>query len=291
MTNIQEWSDRWWTSHDGLRLHAREYPGAEGEARLPVVCIHGLTRNARDFEDLAPWIAARERRVIAIDVRGRGASAWDPDPANYHPGIYAQDVARLFGRLGLSRALFVGTSMGGLITMALAAIAPQMIAGAALNDIGPKVEPEGIARLREYVGKDVDVADWDEAAAYAKRINELSFRKAPDHVWPKMARRLFVEGPAGLPVRDYDPAIARSLGEESVEAPEVWPLFQSLAKGRPLAVIRGGVSGLLSRETLGRMQAIAPQAIVAEVPEVGHAPFLDEPEALAALDAFFANAP
>ncbi|HEX8231954.1 MAG TPA: alpha/beta hydrolase [Caulobacteraceae bacterium] len=285
------WADRWWTSAEGLRLHARDYPASPGESRLPVVCIHGLTRNARDFEDLAPWIAARERRVIAVDIRGRGGSARDPNPANYQPVVYAQDLARLFGALGLAQALFVGTSMGGLITLAVSAMLPRIVAGAVLNDIGPYIEPEGLARLREYVGKPVEVVTWDEAADYARRVNEVAFRKVAPDQWPRMARRLFAEGADGRPVLDYDPAIAEAVSSDTGEPPDLWPLFEGLARDRPLALIRGEVSDLISANTAARMAAIAPHMIYAEVPAVGHAPMLNEPEALAALERFLAAAP
>ncbi len=287
---MSSWADRWWTSHDGLRLHARDYAADPGDARLPVVCIHGLTRNARDFEDLSPWIAERGRRVLAVEVRGRGGSARDPNPANYQPGVYAQDIARLFGALGLSRALFVGTSMGGLITMALAAIMPQLVAGAVLNDIGPKIEAEGVARLRQFVGKDVQVNSWEEAADYARRVNEAAFRQVAPGLWPKMARRLFTETSEGGLELDYDPAIAKSLGDTSAETPEIWPLFEGLAKDRPLALIRGATSDLLSKATAARMRLLAPHAGFAEVPSVGHAPLLDEPESLGALETFLSAA-
>lgn len=288
---MTDWADRYWTSFDGLRLHARDHAAAAGEARLPVICIHGLTRNARDFEDLAPWIAVKGRRVLSVEMRGRGGSDRDLNPENYQPGVYARDVAGLFHALGIERALFVGTSMGGLITLALAAMTPRLIAGAVLNDIGPKIDSEGMARLRRYVGKPVEVADWHDAAAYAKTVNELAFRTANPALWPRIARRLFVDGPDDRPVLDYDPAISRSLGDANAELPEAWPLFEALAKGRPLAVIRGEVSDLLSRETVGRMRAIAPHATFAEAAGVGHAPLLNEPEALAALETFFSGAP
>lgn len=285
------WVDRWWTSHDGLRLHARDYAASAGEARLPVVCIHGLTRNARDFEDLAPWITARERRVLAVDVRGRGGSDRDPNSANYQPIVYAQDLAGLLGGLGLARALFVGTSMGGLITLAVSAMLPRMVAGAVLNDIGPDIEPKGLARLREYVGKPVEVATWAEAADYARRVNEVAFPKVAADQWPRMARRLFAQRPDGRLVLDYDPAIAQAVSSSSGDPPDLWPLFEGLATNRPLALIRGEMSDLTSAQTAARMHAVAPHMIYAEVPAVGHAPLLNEPEALAALEGFLAAAP
>ena len=145
-------ADLTWTSQDGLTLHARDYAAARPVTGVPVICIHGLTRNARDFEDLAPRIAALGRRVLAVDVRGRGRSARDPQPLNYHPGTYAMDVVALLEATGIDRAVFVGTSMGGIIAMVLASIRPEAIAGAVLNDVGPELSPLGLARIGGYVG-------------------------------------------------------------------------------------------------------------------------------------------
>ena len=168
-------TDFFWTSHEGLPLHARDYAPVGESTSLPVICIHGLTRNARDFEDLAPRIAATGRRVLAVDVRGRGLSARDPNPMNYHPGTYAADVVSLLQAAGIERAVFIGTSMGGLITMVLTSILPQAIAAAVLNDVGPELSPVGLARIAGYTGMASRFETWDDAVAYAKAINEATF--------------------------------------------------------------------------------------------------------------------
>ncbi|HEX5776830.1 MAG TPA: alpha/beta fold hydrolase, partial [Caulobacteraceae bacterium] len=155
---MSAFNDITWRSADGLKLHARDYP-AEGD-KTPVICIHGLTRNAKDFEELAPRIQAAGRRVIAVDVRGRGESDRDPNPANYHPGTYAADVMALMAQQAIPSAVFIGTSMGGIITMVLASFAPQAIAGAVLNDVGPELSPVGIARIAGYVGQGKPVETW-----------------------------------------------------------------------------------------------------------------------------------
>ena len=149
MTNFAE---RWWISGDGLNLCASDYASAAGEARLPIICLHGLTRNAKDFAEVAPRLAGTGRRILVPDVRGRGRSDRDPDPSHYTPKVYARDVLDLMRSLGMARALFLGTSMGGIITMTLMAIRPSVVAGAILNDVGPEVAPEGIARIMSYVG-------------------------------------------------------------------------------------------------------------------------------------------
>ena len=285
------WADRFWTSPDGLNLHARDYAAASGPARAPVVCLHGLTRNARDFEDLAPHIAAKGRRVLALDVRGRGQSAWDPQPMRYVPATYAGDVLALLDALGIARGVFIGTSMGGLITMTVAAFRPQAVAAAVLNDIGPEIAPEGIKRITGYTGKSAEITTWAEAAGYARQLNEIAFPHYSVDMWMAFARRLFVEKD-GRPVLDYDPDIAKAFaappppppGQEPPPPVDLWPLFKGLAAGRPLLTIRGGISDLLSPDIAGRMRDAAPQMAYAEIPGVGHAPMLDEPEALAAID-------
>lgn len=291
-------ADRFWTTTDGLRLHARDYAGASGPARVPVICLHGLTRNARDFEDLAPHIAAKGRRVLALDVRGRGQSAWDPQPMRYVPATYAGDVLALLDALGMARAVFIGTSLGGLITMTVAALRPEAVAAAVLNDIGPEIAPEGIKRITGYTGVSAEVANWDEAASYARKLNEIAFPGYTAEKWTAFARRLFVEK-GGRPVLDYDPDIAKAFappsppppGQEPPPPVDLWPLFKGLAAGRPLLTVRGALSDILSPNIAGRMREAAPDMAYAEVKGVGHAPMLDEPEALAAIDALLETAP
>ena len=291
------YADRFWRSLDGLQLHARDYPAASGLALQPVICIHGLTRNARDFEDLAPRIAANGRRVLALDVRGRGQSAWDPQPMRYVPATYAVDVLALLDALGIGRAVFIGTSMGGLITMTIAAFRPQAVAGAVLNDIGPEIAPEGIKRITGYTGRSAAVATWAEAADYARQLNAVAFPHYTAEQWTAFARRLFAEKD-GRPVLDYDPDIAKAFapppppeGQAPPPPVDLWPLFKGLALGRPLLTIRGALSDLLSPDIAGRMREAAPEMAYAEVAGVGHAPMLDEPEALAAIDTLLEAAP
>jgi pimeloyl-ACP methyl ester carboxylesterase len=283
------YSERFWTSSDGLRLFARDYAGADGEARLPVVCLHGLTRNSRDFEDVAPAIAALGRRVLSLDMRGRGQSDRDPNGANYHLGTYAADVAALMDALGIACAVFVGTSMGGLITMTLATIAPARVAAALLNDVGPELHPAGIARIASYVGKRAQIGSWPDAAAYARSINEAAFPDHPEEFWDRFARRTFREDENGRPALDYDPAIASAVAPGAL--PDLWPLFTAFAAGRPLALVRGGISDLITADIAERMKAAAPHLAVTEVPGIGHAPMLSEPEAGTAISRFLAAVP
>lgn len=295
---MDAWADRFWTSTDpsGLRLHARDYAAASGPARAPVICIHGLTRNARDFEDLAPRLAAQGRRVLAVDVRGRGGSGWDPEPARYVPPTYAADILALMDGLAISRAVFIGTSMGGLITLVVNAFRPTAVAAAVLNDVGPEIAPEGLARITGYTGRTAAVTDWRGATDYARALNAVAFPHYGPDQWAAFARRLFKEE-AGQPVLDYDPDISVPMrppvlkeGEAPPPPPDLWPLFQGLA-AHPLLTLRGQTSDILSPNIAGRMREAAPDMAFAEIEGVGHAPMLDEPEALAAVDALLKTAP
>ena len=284
-------TDRRWTS-DELSLYARDYAGAEGAALLPVIAIHGLTRNSADFGTVAPLIAATGRRVLALDVRGRGRSDRAADPMTYQPPVYAKDVLALLDQAGVGRAVFLGTSMGGLITMALTAMAPDRVAAAILNDIGPEVAPEGLARIASYTGQTVEIRSWDDAADYARRTNGAALPHYGPDDWLAFARRVFREGPDGVPVLDYDPDITvpmRAAGKDAL-VPDLWPAFRHLAEGRKLLLVRGATSDLLSPDIAGRMRDAAPHMNFVEVPGVGHAPMLDEPAARDAILDFLENA-
>ena len=292
MTDISTaFAERRWTTADGLALFARDYAPGGGVAKLPVIAIHGLTRNSADFGGIAPLIAASGRRVLAIDVRGRGRSDRATDPMTYTPDVYAKDVQALMHQLGVERAVFMGTSMGGLITMALAGQASRKVAAAILNDIGPEVSPEGLMRIAAYSGQPVDTPTWAEATDYARRINAVAFPHYSDADWEAFARRIFREGTEGAPVLDYDPDIAvpiRAAGAKAL-VPNLWPMFRALARKRPTLLVRGGTSDLLSAEIAAKMRKAAPDMDYVEVPGVGHAPVLDEPEAKAAIFEFLAG--
>jgi pimeloyl-ACP methyl ester carboxylesterase len=285
-------TDLTWTSDDGLALYARDYAPKGPASGVPVVCIHGLTRNARDFEDLAPRIAALGRRVLAVDIRGRGRSARDPQPLNYHPGTYAGDIAALLDATAIDRAIFVGTSMGGIIAMILASIKPEAIVATVLNDVGPELSPVGLARISGYVGGASTFAAWDAATAYAKTINGAAFPTYTDADWAVFARRLVDEGPDGTLTLAYDPDISVPFrtADSASPAPNMYPLFHALAACGPVLLVRGALSDLIDPPIAARMRAAAPHMAYVEVPEVGHAPTLTEPAAWKALDAFLGGA-
>ena len=289
----QTFADRRWTSSDGLSLYARDYAAASGPAKLPVIAIHGLTRNAADFETIAPLIAQSGRRVLAIDVRGRGRSDRAPDPMTYQPLNYAQDVLALMRDAGIERAVFLGTSMGGLITMALAAVRSKVIAAAIINDVGPEVAREGLTRIAAYAGQPVEIGSWAEAAAHVRRLNEVALPHYSDADWDAFARRTFRIGTEGTPVPDYDPDIMAPIRAAGAKAlvPNLWPFFNRLAKGRPVLLVRGATSDLLSPEIAAKMRKRAPKMDFVEVPGIGHAPMLDEPEAKAAIFPFLSELP
>lgn len=288
-------------STDGLALYARDYaatmpadaPPANVPARLPVICLHGLTRNSGDFDELAPQIAAWGRRVLAPDVRGRGHSARDPDPANYNPAVYAGDVVKLMHDLGIARAVFIGTSMGGLITMTLAARHLELIAGAVINDVGPVLSARGLARIAGYAGRCSTLASWDDAAAYLKDINACAFPDAPDEEWNKWAQRAFAADESGQLALRYDPRIAIALQTGKLRPTSLAGrlAFKRLAHKRPTLLVRGALSDLVEPEQAAWMRRAAPAIQYTEVPNVGHAPMLTEPEALASIRGFLARLP
>ncbi|HVF36872.1 MAG TPA: alpha/beta hydrolase [Sphingomicrobium sp.] len=287
---MPRFEERRWTSGDGLNLFFRDYAGTGGEARLPLICLHGLTRNSKDFEDVAPLLAERtKRRVLVPDMRGRGRSDRDPDPAHYEPRTYAHDVLALMDALGIPRAQILGTSMGGIIAMVLASLRPKAVAGAILNDVGPAIGPEGLARILGYAGTDPAVGSWEDAADFVRRINQVAFPDYTDADWSLFAKRTFREGKQG-PELDYDPAIAGALKAPSrVASAAAWLMFRRLARKRPTLLVRGATSDIVTGDIARRMKRYAPGLRLAEVPNVGHAPTLVEPVAIAAIEQFLSD--
>ena len=275
------YEDRYFTIRDGLKLHYRDYPG--DESKPPLLCLPGLTRNSRDFAELAERHSP-DFRVLALEFRGRGMSEYDPVPARYLPPTYAQDVIELLDQVGISEAVFVGTSLGGLVTMAVAVIQPHRIAAAILNDVGPVINGVGVDRIKTYVGSGQRFKNWDEAGETIAR-NTQAFDFYTHEDWVRMAKRNCREEDGEI-VFDYDPAIAEPFNTApSTPQVDLWPFFTALAQ-KPLLVIRGARSDLLSADTLQKMHEAAPNMRSAVVAGVGHAPDLNEPEAAAAIDSF-----
>jgi pimeloyl-ACP methyl ester carboxylesterase len=272
-------------SADGrLRLHA-EVRGPQG-APLTVLCLHGLTRNAADFEFLARHLSARYR-VITADQRGRGKSQWDPDPAHYRPGTYVDDMFALLDRLAIDRVVLIGTSMGGHMAMMMGASQPARLRGMVLNDIGPEVLTAGLQRLRSALSDRAPAASWAEAVAQAKRINQIAFPDYLDADWEGFARRTYVEDSSARPVPAFDPGVLKGLNETDLTAvlPDLWSHWTRL-DSIPILAIRGALSDIISPQILDAMAARHPNLTPITIANRGHAPMLDEPAAVAAIDAF-----
>jgi pimeloyl-ACP methyl ester carboxylesterase len=262
-------------SSDGLRLHARIY-GAENQTSTPVVCLPGLTRNAHDFHELATRLSSDDlkRRVIVIEYRGRGGSERDPYWRHYTVGVEAIDVRQMLKALRVNEAIFVGTSRGGLITMALAATVPLLIKASVLNDIGPVIETEGLRRIASYVGKGTMPKDWEAAVRRLKDSNR-DFTDLTDEEWENFARAVFIERKDKSLALSYDPALGNTLVgiDFSKPFPSAWPLFE-LLKAYPVLTVRGENSDLLSEATLAEMARRHPTMETLIVPNEAHAPFV-----------------
>ncbi|MGA8204774.1 MAG: alpha/beta hydrolase [Woeseiaceae bacterium] len=275
-------------SSDGLNLYYRDFGGQQDGT--PVICLPGLTRNSRDFEDLALRLGER-RRVLTIDFRGRGHSDYDPNWQNYHPGTYIADVWTLLDQLGIERIIVIGTSLGGLCAMAMAAQHAERLAGVVINDIGPEIDPVGLARVQEYTGRLDPVADWDAAVAQAKAVYGEWLPGLDEDDWRKMAWRGYREDEDGTPRLDMDPNIGRAVREVGAqEGGDPWLLLDAL-QTIPTVLIWGAMSDILNKDIVDRMAARKPDLVVAPVPNRGHAPLLDEPECLAAIDALLDRVP
>jgi len=275
----------WFDSADGLRLYSRVY--ATVRAQHTVLCLHGLTRNSRDFEDLAPHLAQRYR-VIAPDLRGRGRSARDPNPKNYQLTVYGQDVFTLLNALGASRVAVLGTSLGGMMAMGLAATQPGLVSGIILNDVGPEFDPAGVERIKGYAGRLSPVRSWPEAVAQAQLVYGAAWPGLDAARWEVITRRGYRADANGVPQAEADPMIGEALRAAPTAAPNLWPLWAAL-KSTPALAIRGALSDLLSAATLERMQREKPDLRTLTVVNRGHVPLLDEPECLAAIDEFLAS--
>lgn len=286
------YEDRFWESADGLKLHFRDYSGPADKP--PLLCLHGLTRNARDFANLAERYAG-EWRVIVPDMRGRGDSDYAKDSSTYTPPIYVGDVMKLLEQEGVDRFVSIGTSMGGLMTLIMAAMMPDRIAGALLNDIGPEIQSDGIEHIMSYLGQQRSFPTWMHAA---RALQETQAEAHPDFTiedWIDMAKRSMVLGQNGRISFDYDMHIADPFneqsatgGDEGAPAPDMWPAFEALA-GRPLLLVRGELSALLAEETVAKMKQRIPDMDMVTVPMTGHAPTLDEPVVHEALDRMLAK--
>ena len=282
---MTDYRERRVTARDGLSLYLRDYGDALAP-RLPLLCLSGLTRNSADFARLARRVSA-ERRVICPDYRGRGRSDYDPDWRHYEPRTLLDDIANILAALGIARAVVLGTSLGGILAMGLAAAKPLLVAGAILNDVGPTVETTGLAQILRYIAVDRPQPDWPAAASSLRRsLPFLSF--TTDEDWLDFARATYREGADGVLHFDWDIRLAKPLQKAGGTAPDLWPLYRGLG-GVPVLALRGATSDILAAATLERMARETPDCIAVTVPGVGHAPSLDEPAARKAVDDFLAR--
>jgi pimeloyl-ACP methyl ester carboxylesterase len=277
-----------WSSHDGLRLYARIYEGPKSAAGT-VLCLHGLTRNSADFEDLAAHLQSRYR-VIVPDVRGRGRSARDPNPQNYQPAFYLQDILGLMDTAGDERVSIIGTSMGGLLAMMMGVGHRQRLTAMVLNDMGPEVDPKGLARIKGYAGRLPPPKSWEDAVAQSQTLFGNAWPNLSAARWSELARRAYRENADGTLEVDADPMIGEVLRAAPAAAVDLWPFWKAL-RGIPTLVIRGAQSDILSAATFAKMKTENPEVKQLEVAQRGHAPLLDEPECVAAIDAFLASLP
>lgn len=283
---------RTYTSFDGLRLHYRDFlpvSGAGGGPRATVLCLPGLTRNARDFEDLAAHLAGRGHRVLCADLRGRGGSAFAPDPMTYVPAVYVRDIETLLDVNGLAEVAIVGTSLGGILAMIMAAVMPYRLLGAVLNDIGPDLDRAGMARIAQFVGRSAPVASWDEAAAAIQKAEAAFYPGFGPADWMRQARNRFVRMPDGRLRADYDLDIAKPFAVAFAPV-SLWPFFAAFGE-IPVLAVRGGLSDLLSAEGFDRMKRVKPDLEQVTVPNRGHVPLFNEPEIAPVLDRFLEGLP
>ena len=279
MDQSQIYEDIYWESEDGLKLHCRDYPG-DG-SRLPVICVPGLTRNARDFAHLGDSLRG-QRRLIMVNLRGRGESEYAKDSGTYHPRQYVADIVKLMDQLAIPKAIFFGTSLGGIVTMVMAKKNPEKVAGALLNDIGPETDKRGLERIGDHVGQGRSYETWVHAARDTAAESKDIF---PDYAlsdWVAFAKKLYHMTSSGRIKPDYDMKIAEPFDSKGGGSGALWNALEAM-RDVPTLVVRGGLSDLFSEKTAQDMLKVLDKGELVTIPRVGHAPTLEEPEALDAI--------
>ncbi len=293
MPATPEYLERTLTSQDGLSLFYRDYDSAHnasGDSKgddVPVLCLPGVTRNSKDFAFLASRLA-KQRRVLCPDLRGRGFSDYDPDPQNYNPGVYIEDIRHLLASCGIHRVHVIGTSLGGIMAMVMAVSMPGVIASAVLNDIGPEVERGGLTHIIDYMKEETVLSSWDDVAGHIRSaFPDLPARTEED--WISIAKNTYRETRDGVMVPDWDKAIVKQFETALSAKIDFWPLFKALKKV-PVLAVRGAKSWILSDTTLKAMHEAMPSMKSVIVDDCGHPPSLSEPHVLEAIDDHLARA-
>jgi len=295
------YSEHHYRSKDGLSLYCREY----GSGNRVILCLHGLTRNSKDFHELASHLAA-DYRVISVDIRGRGQSDRDSRSIHYNPGQYVKDAWQLLDQLQLQRVTVIGTSLGGLMAMIMADQQPDRLRAVVLNDIGPEIPLPAIQRIMGYAGRIPPAPSWEEAALQVKNAYEVAMPGMPMEFWRDFVRKSYRENALGHPEPDMDPAIGHALRNPPAYmkwlkwmnkrgwinrvagvAIDPWDAFHAVRV--PCLLVHGAISDVLNDEIVDKMLSVHPSMQVVHVAHRGHAPLLNEPEALAAIDHFLAE--
>ncbi|MEQ9491204.1 MAG: alpha/beta hydrolase [Alphaproteobacteria bacterium] len=279
------YNDIWFRTQDGLRLYCRDYPSGDRRDRPVLLCLPGIARTSKDFALFAERRQADGWRLLCPDYRGRGRSQYDPDPSNYIPTRYLDDLRHLLAATGIHRVVVAGTSLGGLLGLGLAAATPMALAGLIMNDIGPTVETGGLDRIIGYIGNDRTFGTIDDVVTDVKAF--LNMPNLTEEEWRIVADGSVTSDGAGGYRLDWDTAIAEPLKRQSA-LPDIWGLFKAV-RSIPVLALRGEVSDILSRETFGKMQDGMPFLTGVEVPDAGHCPTLQEPIANEAVDDFLSR--
>lgn len=287
MASAAEYKDSYWWSNDGLRLHYRDYAMGENQSKdkPPIICLPGLTRNARDFEPVAD-VFSKDWRIIAVDFRGRGESAYAKDPMTYVPLTYVQDLEALLASLDVQEYIALGTSLGGIVTMLSASTLQRKLVGAIINDIGPEIDPSGLERIKNYVGQGRSYATWAHAARGLSEGGEIIFPDYSLKDWIKFAKKCCKLSSSGRIILDYDGRIAEPFKVQGGEAGvDLWPAFNGLSDV-PTLILRGELSDILNAQAAEKMVKQLNKATLCTVKNIGHAPALDEEDSIAAINDF-----
>ncbi|MEL7311844.1 MAG: alpha/beta hydrolase [Pseudomonadota bacterium] len=273
--------EHWFQVDDHCTVYGREHGDPEGRW---IVALHGLTRNADDFDTLAPHLPPGWR-MLALDLRGRGRSTYDPDWRNYVPLTYVRDVRVVLQQAGIERCVFLGTSLGGLLTLMIGAVTPHVLAGAILNDIGCVIDPRGLSRIQAYTGTLPPVTNWDEAREQVKTVYGTTLPDLDDADFDVLARRSFAEDEDGIPQLRFDPEIGRAIRELDMSLGDLWAHLEAI-RDVPVLLLRGAESDILNFQTAEAMAHQHPDLEWIEVAGRGHVPLLNESSCVSAIARF-----